>query len=158
VIRELALFEQNVGDYAAAERNFDRAIEIWDALPRESYQQAMSRNELAWFLVETGQAKLAEAPARSALGILEEREVEGQPLAAVADTLATCLRDQARYEEAEGLYKQALDEGTKGSSLPGWDVAEIAERYSVLLEETGRAAEAEELRMRWGSATKVSDS
>ena len=149
VVRELALFEQNAGDNAAAERSFDRAIAIWDALPRESYQRAQSRNELAWFRVETGQAQRAERPARSALGILEKSRIAGQPLAAVSDTLATALRDQAKYEEAERLYQQALTEGKRNRDLPGWNVSEIAERYAVLLEQTDRRAEAEELRARW---------
>lgn len=158
VVRELALFEQSAGDRAAARKAFERVIAIWDALPRESYQRAMSRNELAWFLIETGRPALAEAPGRSALAILSERGVGGHALAAVCDTLATALRDQAKYEEAETLYQQALAEGAKSESAAGLDVAEIAERYSVLLEETGRAGEAEALRSRWGSARKVSDS
>ena len=149
IVRELALFEQNAGDTAAAERNFDRVINIWDAIPREQYQHAQSRNELAWFLVETGNPKLAEAPARSALGILEERGIGGQPLSAVADTLATALRDQQKYAEAEELYQQALSEGSKASGLPGWDVSAIAERYAILLEQTDRSQQAEELRARW---------
>jgi tetratricopeptide (TPR) repeat protein len=158
MVRELALFEQGQGEYAAAERSFDRAIAIWDSLPREDYQRAQSRNELAWFLVETGKPGQAEAPARSALGILEDRSLGGQPYSAVADTLATALRDQQKYEEAEHLYQRALEEGTQGGALPGWDLGEIAERYAVLLEETGRAAEAEALRARFASSTKVNDS
>lgn len=158
VVRERALLEQRAGDQAAAERSFDRVIAIWDALPGEQYQRAQSRNELAWFLVEAGRAESAEAPARSALGILEANEVGGQALASVSDTLATALRDQGRYEEAELLYRRALDEGAKDSALPGWNLAEIAERYASLLEETGRTEEAEALRSRWQSSTKVSDS
>ncbi len=154
IVRELASFEQSVGEYAAAEQSFDRVIAIWDALPRESFQRAMSRNELAWFLIETGQAKQAEAPARAALGIAEERGFGGQPLSAICDTLATSLRDQAKYAEAEPLYLQAIDEGTKGSGLPGWDVAEIAERYAVLLEQTGRNDAAADLRARWAAQPK----
>jgi tetratricopeptide (TPR) repeat protein len=153
VVRELAVFEQTAGNDAAAEAAYDRVIDIWDALPNEAYQRAQSRNELAWFLVESGQAKLAEAPARSALGMLEEGQVGGQPLAAVSDTLATALRDLGRYEEAERLYQEALVEGVKAQGLPGWDVGEIAERYAVLLEQTGRDQDAEDLRRRWDRPT-----
>ena len=158
LVRELAMLEQEAGDTAAAERAFERVISIWDTLPRENYQRAQSRNELAWFLVEIGDPQRAESPARSALGILEEQDLGGQPFAAIADTLATALRDQRKYEEAETLYRQALQEGAKERGLPGWDLSEIAGRYAVLLEETGRAAEAAELRDRWASSTKVSDS
>jgi tetratricopeptide (TPR) repeat protein len=149
VLREAALFEQEAGDTAAAEKHFNQVIEIWDALPNEHYQRAQSRNELAWLLVETGAPQYAEAPARAALGILEERQVGGQPLAAIADTLATALRDQRKYDEAEDLYQDALIEGAKASGLAGWDMAQIAERYAVLLEETGRPAEAADLRRQW---------
>ena len=153
VVRELAIFEQTAGDYSAAEKSFDRMIAIWDSLPNESYQHAQSRNELAWFLVETGQAKQAEAPARSAFGLLEEKGTGGQALAAIADTLATALRDQGKYEEAERLYQSALLEGAKAEGLPGWELLPIAERYAVLLEETGRSAEAEDVRSRWQKTT-----
>ena len=153
VVRELAIFEQTAGDYSAAEKSFDRVIAIWDSLPNESYQHAQSRNELAWFLVETGQAKQAEAPARSAFGLLEEKGIGGQALAAIADTLATALRNQGKYEEAERLYQSALLEGAKAEGLPGWELLPIAERYAVLLEETGRSAEAEDVRSRWQQAT-----
>jgi tetratricopeptide (TPR) repeat protein len=138
-----------VGQYEAAEEHFDRVISIWDAIPNEHHQRALSRNELAWFLVETGQAEQAEAPARSALGMLEERQIGGQPLAAITDTLATALRNQGKYGEAEPLYQEALTEGAKAMGLPGWDVVAIADRYATLLEQTDRAAEADELRERW---------
>jgi len=152
VVRELALLEQETDHNPAAEEHFDRVISIWDALPREHYQQAQSRNELAWFLVETGQPARAEAPARSALGMLEEKNIGGQPRAGVADTLATALRDQGKHEEAESLYRQALEEGTKTLGRAGWDLDAIAERYATLLELTNRASEADELRQRWRSA------
>lgn len=149
VVRELALFEQEANELEAAERHFERVVSIWDALANEQYQRALSRNELAWFFVETGQPHLAEAPARSALGLLEEKQMGGQPFAAVADTLATALRNQGKYTEAESLYQEALEEGAKAMGLPGWDVTAIAERYATLLEQTDRAAEAEEVRQRW---------
>ena len=81
--------------------------------------------------------------------MLEEREIGGQPLAAIADTLATALRNQGKYREAEPLYQEALAEGAKAMGRPGWDVVAIAERYATLLEQTDRAAEAQELRRRW---------
>ena len=151
VVRELARFEHEAGQLEAAEEHFDRVISIWDAMPREYYQRALSRNELAWFLVETGRPVQAEAPARSALGLLEEKEMGGQPLAAIADTLATALRNQGKYDEAEALYQEALEEGAKARGLPGWDVVGIADRYATLLEQTNRTAEADELRRRWRS-------
>lgn len=152
VVREFALLEQQAGQHQAAEMHFDRAISIWDAIPNEHYQRAQSRNELAWFLVEIGQPERAEAPARSALGMLEERDVAGQPFAAIADTLATALRDQDKHEEAESLYREALEEGARSSGLAGWDLVAIADRYATLLERTQRAAEADELRRRWRTA------
>ena len=149
ILREFALFEQEAGRDDQAVMHFDRVITIWDSLPRERYQRAQSRNELAWFLVETGQPALAEAPARSGLDMLEEQGIGGQPLAGVADTLATSLRDQEKYEEAEPLYQIALVEGAKAADLPGWDLNPIADRYAELLDLTGRFEDAEELRRRW---------
>lgn len=147
--REFALFEQRTGQNDEAEKHFDQVIAIWDALPNEKYQRAQSRNELAWFLVEIGQPQLAEGPARSGLGMLEEQEVGGQPLAAVADTLATALRDQEKYDEAEPLYQLALTEGAKAEGLAGWSVADIAGRYAELLDSMGRPEDADEMRRRW---------
>lgn len=158
VVREQALLAQQAGDYDAAEQSFERVIAIWDALPDEDYQRAQSRNELAWFQVEAGHAERAEANARSALDILQANAIDGPALASASDTLATSLRDQGKYAEAEPLYRQALDEGSQGGKLPDQHLAEIAERYAVLLEETGRSDEAEALRARWASASKVSDS
>ena len=152
VVRELALFEQETGHHPAAEEHLDRVISIWDAIPNEHYQRAQSRNDLAWFLVEIGQPERAEAPARSALVMLEDMEVGGQPLAGIADTLATALRDQSKHEEAESLYQQALEEGAKALGLAGWDLVAIADRYATLLEQTNRSAEATELRRRWRTA------
>jgi tetratricopeptide (TPR) repeat protein len=149
IVREFAVFERETGRNDQAEMHFDRVIAIWDALPGEQYQRAQSRNELAWFLVETGQPALAEAPARSGLGMLEEQGIGGQPMAGVADTLATSLRDQEKYLEAEPLYQIALAEGAKATGLPGWDVSPIADRYAELLDLTGRPEDAEELRRKW---------
>ena len=156
VVREMALLEQEAGDFAEAEKHFDQAIAIWDALHGERFQRAQSRNELAWFLVETGQAEHAEAPARSALAMLEEKEIGGQPLAAVADTLATSLRDQGKYAEAEPLYQEALLEGSKADRLAGWSVDEIAERYAEMLDRMDRPADATEIRQRWREAAATS--
>ena len=83
------------------------------------------------------------------MGLLEETGVGGQTRAAIADTLATALRNQGKYKEAESLYQEALTEGSKDGELPGWDVASIAERYAVLLDQTGRGGEADDLRSRW---------
>ena len=84
--------------------------------------------------------------------MLEEQEAGGQPLAAVADTLATALRDQKKHAEAEGLYQVALTEGAKAEGLAGWDVTDIADRYADLLDQMGRPADADELRRRWRDA------
>ena len=149
VVREFALLEQQAGENRSAQEHFDRVIAIWDSLPNEKRQQALSRNDLAWFLVETGQDAQAEAPARSAIELLEAASVDGQPLSAAADTLATSLRNQGKYVEAEAFYQQALEEGSKATGLPGWNVGEIAERYAGLLEQTERDKKAEELRQRW---------
>jgi len=153
IVRELALLEQRLGDNRSAQEQFDRVISIWDSLPREKRQQALSRNDLAWFLVETGQDAQAEAPARSAVEMLEANRVEGQLLSSAADTLATSLRNQGKYEEAETFYVLALEEGSKASDLAGWDIGEIADRYAVLLEQTDRGDEAADIRLRWNASS-----
>ena len=149
VVRELAMFEQKAGRDGEAEKSFQRVVDIWDAVPNGAFQRAQSRNELAWFFVETGQPAKAEAPARSALAMLEDQKKDGQPVAAVADTLATALRDQGKLAEAEPLYQRALAEAAKAQALPGWSAAPIALRYAELLEETGRDRQAQELRDRF---------
>lgn len=157
VVRELALLEQAAGRLHAAEMHFDRVVSIWDAAPREHYQQAQSRNELAWFLLETSQDEQAEAHARVALELLEESQTGGQPLASIADTLATALRNQGKYAEAEPLYQVALEQGAEATDLAGWDLGAIAERYASLLEQTNRTTEADELRRRWNPTASDGD-
>jgi len=146
VVRELAGLYQRIGLDGDAEREYARVVSIWDGIPGERFQQALSRNDLAWFLVETGKPADAERYARDALDLLDAQGVEGQPLASVADTLATALRDQRKYEEAEALYRRAMLAGEAGDALPGFSTDAIAQRYAALLDATGRAAEATELR------------
>ena len=153
IVREFALLEQQAGDNHSAQEHFDRAIAIWDSLPNEKRQQALSRNDLAWFLVETGQDAQAEAPARSAIELFEAASMDGQPLSAAADTLATSLRNQGKYIEAEPFYQLALEEGSKAKGLAGWNLSEMADRYAGLLEQTDRGSEAAELRLRWRTDT-----
>ena len=139
------MFYEEAGRYTNAEEQYDRVISIWDTLPGEDYQRAISRNELAWFLVSTGSADRAEKIARSALELLDALDIGGQSGASVADTLATALRDQGKYEEAESLYQRALRDGTQVQGPPGWDRNAIQERYADLLRKTGRDREADEL-------------
>ncbi len=73
----------------------------------------------------------------------------GHPkLAQLLDNYATLLRDEGKYDEAESLYKRALDTWAKNQYPENRDAAETLRNYAALLRKLDRPAEAEPLEAR----------
>jgi tetratricopeptide (TPR) repeat protein len=62
--------------------------------------------------------------------------------------LAGLLRDEGRYREAEQLYRRALDIREKFAAGNPGEIAETLRDYAVLLQRSGRGAEAAPLTAR----------
>jgi tetratricopeptide (TPR) repeat protein len=96
-------------------------------------QQAMSQGKQAeaekHFLLAVGEAeKLGEKDAR---------------LATSLNNLANCLRSQGRYDEADPVYKRAIEAKEKSDGPFSEGLVSILENYATMLRACNREAEAD---------------
>lgn len=103
-----------LGDFAAAQKAMEKALEIRGNLPGAEKSLATTLNNLGNLFCDTGLHSEAESHYRNALnlqlqhgcsdGNLEDRE----DLAMTQNNLAAVLHDLMKLDEAEILYRQAL--------------------------------------------------
>ncbi len=109
-----------------------------------------SQNDLAETYRQKGDIAAAEPLFQRSLEMSGTLQlVPGNPsLAELLDNYATLLRDEGKYDEAESLYKRALDTWAKWAYPERADVAVTLTDYAVLLRKVNRPAEAEPLEAR----------
>jgi tetratricopeptide (TPR) repeat protein len=110
----------------------------------------LSQNELAEIYREKGDTAAAEPLFQRSLEMAQTLDLApGHPkLAQLLDNYATLLRDEGKYDEAESLYKRALDTWAKNQYPENRDAAETLRNYAALLRKLDRPAEAEPLEAR----------
>ena len=149
------------GRYAEAEPLLRRVLAI-DEKEAEKFgedpQLAISLNAMGTVYRAQGRYAEAEPLLRRALAIVEKRvaEKELEPedprvvevVAPILDNLAALYTAQAKYAEAEPLFRRALAirEKTLGPERP--EVAKTLDNYAELLRKTNREAEAAKLEAR----------
>jgi tetratricopeptide (TPR) repeat protein len=136
--------------YVEAEPLLRRALAIGEARCGPDHPSvAMSLNDLAGLLLDTGRPAEAEPLMRRALAIGEANYRPDRPgVATVLNDLGRLLQATNRLAEAEPLYRRALAiyEASYGPHHP--NVATSLYNLAQLLRETNRLAEAEPLMRR----------
>jgi tetratricopeptide (TPR) repeat protein len=98
-------------------------------------QQALGRNSLPE----------AESHFRLALSEAEKLGPLDGKVATSLNSLANCLRQQMKYQEAEPLYIRALDIKKKTVGMRHTDLITIYENYAKLLRATGKEDQASKM-------------
>jgi serine/threonine-protein kinase len=138
---------QRLGDYAAAEESFDRAL----ALRRRTFGDrhaatAESMQHLATLLASRGRYARADSLYREALGVQVALFGERHPkVARTIDGLGLLEQNRGNYAPAESLFRRALDirRSLLGPVHP--DVAQSLGNLAVQLALQDRRAESEAL-------------
>ncbi|MET0619973.1 MAG: CHAT domain-containing protein [Thermoanaerobaculia bacterium] len=146
-----------LGNYAAAEVLFRRALGMYDRLPPGSARDAAVANtliSLAAVARDRGDLAEAERLARRALAIRESHEPESLHLAEDREVLADILRASGRNAEARQAYDQILRVASR--TVPGSELeARALHSLGVLDRREGRADPAAEM---FGRAVDALDS
>jgi tetratricopeptide (TPR) repeat protein len=142
------------GRYPDAEKSFSRSLEIrQEAFPPSSpgYPNVAESFEDLGALYETeGNLGKAEVNLKSAVQVLDEHNKPGSDVLLITrdlDSLSKLYTREARYEDAERLFKRALNAidnqpGVEALALP------VLRDYADLLDLTNRQAEAQAMRDR----------
>ena len=155
VINNLGLNLSYLGQYEEAEALLRRALSL-----REKYRGskhpdvAVSLLDLGLVSFKQGNFRQADALYRSATAILENipHDVrstdENEMLAEAWEDLALSYAAEARYGEAEGLFKKAIAllESTRGNAHP--TMVRYLANYAEMLRKTNRANKAADLEAR----------
>jgi tetratricopeptide (TPR) repeat protein len=121
----------------------------------------LSQIELAEIYREKGDSAAAEPLFQSSLEMTQHMHLApGHPkLAQMLDNYATLLRDAAKYDQAEALYRRSLEVWAKCVYPENADAAETLTNYAMLLRKMNRPSEAEPLEARASAIlTKVGGS
>ncbi|MBK7749572.1 MAG: tetratricopeptide repeat protein [Candidatus Obscuribacter sp.] len=94
-----------------------------------------------------GQGKPGEAEAQFKLAVAEAEKFDPKDprLPSSLNNLANCLRQQAKYAEAEACYKRALEIKQKAVGPLHQDLISIYENYAKMLRAAGRDSEANKM-------------
>jgi len=113
-----ASLEQDLGDFAEGERDYSKAITLWEAATVwRPLSLATELNNLASLYSSTGQFTKAEGLRRRSLALrLQFSDSDGPETALSLSNLAIDLFRQDRYLEAVSLCHQALDIWAKADS------------------------------------------
>jgi tetratricopeptide (TPR) repeat protein len=135
--------------FRAAEESFQRVIAIREKLLRGDKPALVpSLRNLGELYLATDHPTEAEAILRRALAIRQMGDPENAGAAEILAMLASALRNQKKYAEAEPLFQRALQiqEQKLGADHP--DLIVTLQAYAILLERTGRKADAKKLETR----------
>ncbi len=135
------------GKYARAEPLAKRELAIYETvLGPEHPDVALGLDRLAGLYTVMGRYSQAESLAKRALAIWDKNLDPRFPNEAL-DTLAELYHVQGRHAEAESFYKRSL--AMREALRPGHPiVAQVLEKYAVLLRDTGRDVEAAKMEAR----------
>ncbi|WP_417913371.1 tetratricopeptide repeat protein [Candidatus Electronema sp. TJ] len=149
-LHELALLHKDLGQYAAAEPLYLRAVAVKEqALVKEHPDVAEVLNDLAVLYRREGKYAEAEPLYLRALAVKEQ--YFGKDHLSVAQTLndlGILLKEQGRLAEAESLYLRSLEIREKHLGKDHLDTAESMNNLAALYRKQGKYAEAEMLYLR----------
>ncbi|HKB06342.1 MAG TPA: CHAT domain-containing tetratricopeptide repeat protein [Gemmataceae bacterium] len=134
------------GRYALAESHLDKAIRIFEALPKAevSLGAATAYSNLASCLGGQERYTEGQAAAEKAVAIYAELLSPDHPKLAVArNNLASSLQNQKKYADAEQIFRQVLAALRKRLSPGHPDIAHGETNLSVNLYYQGRFADAD---------------
>ncbi|MBY0550156.1 MAG: tetratricopeptide repeat protein [Candidatus Obscuribacterales bacterium] len=150
LLNNVAAYNRDKGDYAAAEKLYEQSLSIWQTevkKPEDSMYGSLL-NGKARLYRDMGRYREAEPLYKQALAIKEKANGAHHPeVASVADNLAGLYREQARYEEAEPLFRRALAIDIKNFGHQHPDTATDENSLAGLLRSMKRYDEAEKLYM-----------
>ncbi len=135
--------------FREAETCFKRVLAIREKLLRGDKPALVpSLRNLGELYLATDHAPDAEATLRRALAIRSLGDPENAGAAEILTMLASALRNQKKYADAEPLFQRALkiQEQKLGSDHP--DLVITLQAYAILLDRTDRKADARKLETR----------
>ena len=107
-------------------------------------------------LLNNRQGPFCEATKRSLPIVEKVAGAESSDLTPRLLGLATALRAQKKYAEAEAQYKRALAITQKNAGPEAWQVADVLDQYATLLEEMKKPEDAKGMRD-WADSVRKQD-
>uniref|UniRef100_UPI004056CD09 tetratricopeptide repeat protein n=1 Tax=Candidatus Electronema sp. TaxID=2698783 RepID=UPI004056CD09 len=149
-LHELALLHKDLGQYAAAEPLYLRAVAVKEqALGKEHPEVAVVLSDLAGLYRRDRKYVKAEPLYRCALAVKEQALGKNHPsVAETLNDLGVLCSEQERLAEAESLYLRAFEIREKHFGKDHLNIAESICNLAVLYRKQERYAEAEELYLR----------
>ncbi len=149
-LHELALLHKDLGQYAAAEPLYLRAVAVKEqALGKEHPEVAEVLNDLAVLYRREGKYVEAEPLYLRALALKEQYFGKEHPsVAQTLNDLGLLYKNQGRLAETESLYLRSLEIREKDIGKKHLDVAESANNLAALYRKQERYVEAEPLYLR----------
>jgi tetratricopeptide (TPR) repeat protein len=140
-LNNYASIEQDLGKYVESERAFRRALDIWGSAPAFPTNRIHTLTNLACLYIDTSQlAKLRQIRQELAAAI-DRNDLDANTRATLLDILGAIEYDSGHPENANGLYRQALETlGTEGAQTA--TAAAILNNIGLLSLAAGRPAEA----------------
>jgi tetratricopeptide (TPR) repeat protein len=146
-LHELALLHKDLGQYAAAEPLYLRAVAVKEqALGKEHPDVAEALNDLAVLYRHEGKYAEAEPLYLRALSVKEHVLGKDHPrVAQTLNDLAIFYKNQGRFSESESMHIRSLEIRKKHLGKEHLDVAESMNNTAGLYRQQKRYAEAESL-------------
>lgn len=137
-----------LGNYAAAEQAYRRALAIQESAIGESLEYALNQNGLAWVHVEAGRLEDAVQWATDSLARLDAEQTAGPALIATLDTLATAEARLGRVADARAHFARALSHYDAADPATRARLADLLDHYAEFQRRIGDPGRAEALAAR----------
>lgn len=135
-LNNLAAQEEILGNHSAAERLYQRSLEIWAVVPDPADGRARPLNNLALLYRKTGRYAEAEQLYRDSLALRKE----SKDIANVLSNLGELAFAQRKFSEAEDYYLRAIATAESGGSKATPVLATALDNLAQLQHATGRTA------------------
>ncbi|MBW2494426.1 MAG: tetratricopeptide repeat protein [Deltaproteobacteria bacterium] len=150
LLQNLGDAERRAGNFPVAEDLLIRSLTIYSRAGRDYWRNAaIAQNNLALLQAETGRVHDAERnhlyAIRLSIKVLGERNAD---MGVFTRDLATLYTHQARFGEAEDLYRESLSILREGLGESSHQMSKTYRAYSEMLIAAGRGEEAAEQRRR----------
>jgi tetratricopeptide (TPR) repeat protein len=137
-----------LGDYAAAEQAYARALAIQESAIGGSREYALNQNGLAWVYVEAGRLEDAVQWAKESLARLDAEQMAGPALIATLDTLATAESRLGRVADARAHFARAVSHYDAADPATRARLADLLDHYAEFQRSIGDPGRAEALAAR----------
>jgi tetratricopeptide (TPR) repeat protein len=137
-----------LGEYAAAEQAYARALAIQESAIAGSREYALNQNGLAWVYVEAGRLDEAVQWAKESLARLDVEQMAGPALIATLDTLATAESRLGRVADARAHFARALSHYDAADAATRARLADLLDHYAEFQRSIGDPGRADALAAR----------